>query len=404
MKDSVISLKNISKHYAFGQQRTLKEVISTLLSTKNREKGFWALRDINLEIKKGETIGIIGKNGSGKSTLLKMLAGVSYPTSGDVTVNGKIAPLIELGAGFHPELNGRENIYLNATILGMTRTEIDAAYNDIVAFSELGEFIYSPIKHYSSGMYLRLAFSVAIHTNPDILLIDEILAVGDTNFQVKCLDRVQYMLAEKQVTLLLVSHSPQTILQMCKRAVWLQDGEIHKVGTAMEVSTAYSRLELAEDSTSAFQSDGESGTEEKDDHSDQWGDMKAQISNINIDVVSGKIISGMPLNITMTINNPEKIPNLKVALGLYSLTDNTYMTGVSTQFDEFKLPDDLTFHLTLTVPRLNFNRGNYYVRAVVFSTNEVRPHHFLHKPLTFTVHPDGLTRGVMTPEHSWLLQ
>ena len=233
-----INIQHLSKLFHRQKQRTFKELVPAVLGGQKAVETFWALKDINLEIKKGETIGIIGPNGSGKSTLLKLIAGVTKPTKGKINVKGRIAPLIELGAGFHPELTGRENIYLNGVILGLKRKEIDEKLEEIVNFAELWEFIDQPIKHYSSGMYLRLAFSVAVHTNPEILLIDEILAVGDSAFQKKCFKKMEEF-KEKGVTIVLVSHNLKQIKSFSKRVVYLSDGKIIIDGQAVKVSDKY---------------------------------------------------------------------------------------------------------------------------------------------------------------------
>lgn len=223
--DIAIKLANVSKLFFKQEQKTFKEFLPALFTGKKIREWFWALKDINLEIKPGETVGIMGPNGSGKSTLLKLIAGVSRPTKGSVETAGRVAPLIELGAGFHPELTGRENVYLNGIILGMSRREVTAKFSEIVDFAELWDFIDSPIKHYSTGMYLRLAFSVAIHTDPNILLLDEILAVGDEKFQEKCLKKIDEYI-KQGTTLLFVSHDPKLVKRICNRTIILQKGVI----------------------------------------------------------------------------------------------------------------------------------------------------------------------------------
>lgn len=220
-----ITITHVSKLFRRQKQRTFKELIPALIGGESAIKSFWALQDINLTIYKGETLGITGPNGSGKSTLLKLIAGVSKPTTGSITLTGRVAPLIELGAGFHPELSGRENIFLNGVILGMSRAEVTKKFDAIVDFAELWEFIDQPIKHYSSGMYLRLAFAVAIHTDPDILLVDEILAVGDVEFQKKCLKKIKD-LQSRQVTIIIVSHSQEMISTFCSRVVYIDHSRL----------------------------------------------------------------------------------------------------------------------------------------------------------------------------------
>lgn len=236
-----IQITDVSKLFRLQKQRTFKELLPALAGGQKAVETFWALQDINLEIKKGETVGIIGPNGAGKSTLLKLIAGVTKPTKGKIKINGEIAPLIELGAGFHPELTGRENITLNGVILGLSKKEVAEKFKEIVDFAELWEFIDQPIKHYSSGMYLRLAFSVAVHTSPDILLIDEILAVGDASFQAKCFTKMEEFKKEG-VTIILVSHALGQIKDFCSRAIYLNDHRIIMDGDVNEVIEKYHHI------------------------------------------------------------------------------------------------------------------------------------------------------------------
>jgi ABC-type polysaccharide/polyol phosphate transport system ATPase subunit len=233
-----ISINHVSKLFHKQNQRTFKELIPALFGGKKVVESFWALKDIDLEIKKGETIGIIGPNGSGKSTLLKLIAGVSQPTKGEIKTNGRIAPLIELGAGFHPELTGRENVFLNGIILGMTRAEVSEKFKKIVDFAEIWDFIDQPVKHYSSGMYLRLAFAVAIHTEPEILLIDEILAVGDAAFQAKCFKKMDEF-KQKKVTIIYVSHAIESVKSFCDKVLYIDHSQMMGFGESEEVINKY---------------------------------------------------------------------------------------------------------------------------------------------------------------------
>lgn len=219
----VIKFEKVTKKFSLQNQKTFKEFLPALIRGEETKKGFTALDNISFEIKKGETVGIIGPNGSGKSTILKLIAGVMSPTSGKISVHGKVSPLIELGAGMHPELTGRENIYLNGAILGLSRKEIDKNIENIIDFSEIREFINQPVKHYSSGMYMRLAFSIAIHVNPEILLIDEILAVGDTEFQKKCFKKMEEFKKSKEITVILVSHDLKRVSDFCNRVVYIDE-------------------------------------------------------------------------------------------------------------------------------------------------------------------------------------
>ena len=236
--ENVIKIKNLYKDFIiYGDKaNTLKERI--IRFNKSNKECFHVLKNINLNIKKGETVALIGVNGSGKSTLLKLITKIIYPTKGNITVNGKLTSLLELGAGFHQDFSGRENIYFNASIFGLTKKEIDKRIDDIIEFSELGEFIDSPVRTYSSGMYMRLAFSVAINVDADILLIDEILAVGDKRFQDKCLNKMLELKREGK-TMVFVSHSIDSVKFLCDRAVWLSNGKIKMDGKTSDVLDEY---------------------------------------------------------------------------------------------------------------------------------------------------------------------
>jgi len=231
-----LEVKNLSKAYRL-YARPVDRLLE-VLTRRPRHKSFWALKDISFQVMTGETLGIIGDNGAGKSTLLKIMAGTLAPTKGQVIRNGRVAALLELGAGFHPELTGRQNIYLNASLLGLSEKEIRECEEEIIAFAELEEFIDQPIKTYSSGMYVRLAFSIATMVNPDILIVDEALSVGDQRFQKKSIDRIMEF-RQRGKTILFCSHSMYHVLELCQRAIWLHEGRIQLSGQAKEVVEAY---------------------------------------------------------------------------------------------------------------------------------------------------------------------
>lgn len=237
--EPIIEFRNVTKQFAFQKQKTFKEFLPALFLGEDTHNRFTALNDISFTINKGETVGIIGPNGSGKSTILKLVAGVMYPTIGRVIVRGTVSPLIELGAGFHPELTGRENIFLNASILGLTQKETEKQLQNIIDFAELSEFIDQPIKHYSSGMYMRLAFSVAVHVDPEILIVDEILAVGDQAFQSKCIAKMEEF-KKNGVTILFVSHSTETIRQFCSKVIYINQSQILGIGEPNKMLDNYS--------------------------------------------------------------------------------------------------------------------------------------------------------------------
>lgn len=239
LNQTVIKFDHVSKDFSKLNQKTFKEFIPALIRGEKTKESFTVLNNISFEIKKGETVGIIGPNGSGKSTILKLIAGVMWPTTGTVNVTGKISPLIELGAGMHPELTGRENIFLNGSILGLTQKEISQNFDNIVNFADIWEFIDQPIKHYSSGMYMRLAFAVAVHVHPDILIIDEILSVGDSSFQSKCFAKMEEFKQSKEVTIIFVSHGLGQIEKFCTRAIYINHHQIQYNGIPTEAIQKY---------------------------------------------------------------------------------------------------------------------------------------------------------------------
>lgn len=254
---NIITIKNLGKKYNITHQQggyvALRDILTNIakspfkflkykakkMAGMETKEEFWALKNVNLEIQKGEVIGIIGANGAGKSTLLKILTGITPPTEGEIIMRGKVASLLEVGTGFHPELTGRENIFLNGAILGMTKKEIARKFDEIVAFAGIEKFLDTPVKYYSSGMYVRLAFSVAAHMEPDILLVDEVLAVGDAEFQKKCLGKMEEVTKKGGRTILFVSHNMGAIEQLCRKTILFDKGKIKAIGNTREVIEKY---------------------------------------------------------------------------------------------------------------------------------------------------------------------
>ena len=231
------SLRDSMTHWGRGLYQRLRHPLSPNRESTELEE-FWALKDINFEIQQGDRVGIIGRNGAGKSTLLKILSRITEPTTGKITMNGRVASLLEVGTGFHPELTGRENIYLNGAILGMSRIEIKKKFDEIVAFAEVEKFLDTPVKHYSSGMYVRLAFAVAAHLEPEILLVDEVLAVGDAQFQKKCLGKMEDVSKEGR-TIIFVSHNMGAVKSICNKAIWIANGQLKQTGCEAEICAKY---------------------------------------------------------------------------------------------------------------------------------------------------------------------
>src|SRR5262245_52440338 len=237
MSDVIIRAEGVGKKYRISHQCEQQSRIS-LFSNSTKNEDFWALKDISFEVRHGDALGIIGRNGAGKSTLLKILSRITEPSVGRVTIKGRVASLLEVGTGFHPELTGRENIYLNGAILGMTRQEIKRKFDEIAAFAEVEKYLDTPVKRYSSGMYVRLAFAVAAHLEPEILVVDEVLSVGDIAFQRKCLGKIGKVSREGK-TILLVSHVMASVSQLCSKCLWLDSGQIKACGSTQEVIELY---------------------------------------------------------------------------------------------------------------------------------------------------------------------
>lgn len=242
MDNTAIQFKNVTKKFYLQEDKTFKEALPSLILGKPWAKELVALNNVSFQIKQGETVGIIGKNGAGKSTILKLIAGVTTPTKGEIEVNGKVAPLIELGAGFHHELTGYENIFLNAAILGMHKKEIEQVVDKVIDFSELEDFIHIPVKKYSSGMYMRLGFAVVIYTNASIFLMDEILAVGDASFQQKCFKHLKKVKKSRNKTIVFVSHDEKQITDFCERVLLFDKGNLIKDSSANEAFRKYHQL------------------------------------------------------------------------------------------------------------------------------------------------------------------
>lgn len=269
--DVAIQVENISKCYQIydnPRDRLLQFVLPRLQRFAKRNpkqyfKEFWALQDISFEVKKGESVGIVGRNGSGKSTLLQIICGTITPTRGEIATHGRVAPLLELGSGFNPEFTGRENVYMNANVLGLNKEEIDERFDDIASFADIGEFMEHPVKMYSSGMYLRLAFAVIAHVDADILVVDEALAVGDAIFTQKCMKFIRSF-KENDKTLIFVSHDSGAVQSLCNTGVWLHDGRIKQIGTSKKVSEAYLQFTLQETygDSATLHTIEEKGTEE----------------------------------------------------------------------------------------------------------------------------------------------
>ncbi|MCB0628209.1 MAG: ABC transporter ATP-binding protein [Saprospiraceae bacterium] len=323
------------------------------LSKVSREE-FWALKDVSFDIQAGEVLGIIGRNGAGKSTLLKLLSRITTPSTGQIILNGRVASLLEVGTGFHPELTGRENIYLNGAVLGMRRTEIKKKFDEIVAFSEVERFLDTPVKRYSSGMYVRLAFSVAAHLEPDILVVDEVLAVGDAAFQKKCLGKMGDVATQEGRTVLLVSHNMLAVKNLCKRAIWMENGQMKADGAAAKVVSGYLQSSVVDFRARIW---------------DEWrtapGNDQVRIHRLQVSAVGSTpdspITMQTPLVIEVEFWNLQPEAHLHITLHL--ITEDS-ITAFTTGSDDRTLPRGL-YRSVCHIPGNLLNQGNYEVKLLI---------------------------------------
>jgi len=381
-EDIAVKVSHISKTFKVPHEKhsSLKSAVVNMHLSKRFTK-FTALEDIDFEIRKGEFFGIVGKNGSGKSTLLKILANIYQPNGGEIKVNGTLAPFIELGVGFNPELTGRENVFLSGTILGMPRKKIEAIYDDIVDFAEIGEFMDQKLKNYSSGMQVRLAFSIAVRAESDILLIDEVLAVGDAAFQAKCLNYFDE-LKKKRKTVVFVSHDMNSVTQFCDRVALITDGKTELVGGAEKVAAKYLQLNYA---------------------------TKIEQKNIKSEYIDGVTVlnsdmqpqdtfsSGSDIYVSVRMKKDKAIKNVGVAI---FRTDGTYCYGTNTLIDKFILKNDKP--ITLKVRKPNLARGSYYLKVNAFGSTDRYPIEFLEEAAVFTVMDNSRHQGTQLLDSEWM--
>ncbi len=375
-----IKVKNVSKTFRIPHEKinSVRGVFVNALKKKNYEE-FKALDDVSFEVKKGEFFGIIGRNGSGKSTLLKIIAGIYRPNKGKMKANGMISPFLELGIGFNPELSGRDNIYLNATVLGLTKKQIDKKFDDIVAFSELKRFIDQKLKNYSSGMQVRLAFSVSIHANRDILLMDEVLAVGDSNFQNKCLEEFNKY-RDLGKTVILVSHDISTIQKYCDRAMLLRKGKIKMIGDPEKVGNKYIYQNMSDEEKRITTKEKKKNQKiEKDSVKKVDGkEVKRKIIEIRkvetIDKNKNKknvFRTGDAIYIKINFKiNKYDIKRIDFGIGLYDASNKNHIFGYNTENNDYNVKfKNGKKSVTLIIEKFMLLAGNYYVNVSCFERN-----------------------------------
>jgi ABC-type polysaccharide/polyol phosphate transport system ATPase subunit len=358
-----------------------------------RYEEFWALQDVTASIAHGETFGIIGRNGSGKSTLLKCLSGILAPDKGSLRINGRIAPLLELGAGFHPDLSGRENIYLNGAILGMTQKEIQRKYEAIVDFADIGQFIDSPVKNYSSGMAVRLGFAIAINVDPEILIIDEVLAVGDTAFQQKCHEKIEDF-RKAGHTILIVSHGLGDISRLCKNAIWLEQGAVRMYGPATDVVNEYNGMSHA----ARPRVEGELGQ--------RWGSGEVSIVDVSLrnmrNTETTKFHSGKPMSISVVYTSDISLDNCCVAVRITEL-HGTEVWGTTSERQGVNIPITRgEGSLTLGIADLPLLQGTYDISVSISDHGEIHEFDHWEKRTRFEVVQDTMREdGLIHLNTSW---
>ena len=392
-----IRLRGVSRHFRVIHDRnlTLKETMLRRRRTTATEK--WALREVDLDVEPGQAIGIIGQNGSGKSTLLKMLAGIIPPQAGTVEIGGTVASMLELGAGFHPDFTGRENVYMNAAIHGLSEREVNDRFEEIVDFAELQEFIDMPVRTYSSGMSMRLAFSISSHVHPDVLLLDEVLAVGDEAFQRKCFGRI-FEFRRTGGTLVFVSHDPASVERVCDRAVLLVDGRIVDDGSTADVLATYHRR-LASDGRVDEPED-----QAEDEDPRVWGNREVVIRNsrlIGNDGPTDRFMAGEPLTIEMEVEAAHPVQTPIFGISINSV-DGPLFFGTNTRLDELEIPGiEKGAVVRFTIPSLPLHDGRFTVQMAVVSFDESVVYHWLDRWLEFSVFPKVTGIGPVDMSGGW---
>lgn len=394
---TMIDIKNIIKTYKLYDKPKdrLKETFS--LSKKKYHVEFSALKGISFTVNAGDALGILGKNGSGKSTLLKMITGVLTPTSGEIRVNGKVSAILELGAGFNPEYSGRENIYLNGLMMGIDRKEMDSKIESIIQFADIGDFIEQPVKLYSSGMFARLAFAVSINVDPDILIVDEALAVGDTRFQTKCIEKMKE-LKSKGTTILFVSHATEQVKRFCNKAIWIKDGVIEAEGEASEI------VDIYED----YMKNGHKSTltEENATQSEEVleiptrSDVLASITDVRIN--QNRIRTFDTLEVVINYDVYESsIDDLLIGVAIYT-PNRDYVFGPNTFLEKVKIPNVRGKHsIKYRIPKVPLLGGRFCMDVGIFNNEGIVCLHYQENVVEFQISNKYMSEGFVYIDHKW---
>ena len=405
MSDIAIKVENLTKIYKLYEKPMdrMKEALS--LSKNRYSREHYALRDLSFEVKKGDTVGILGTNGSGKSTLLKIITGVLTPSMGSLEINGKISALLELGAGFNPEYTGMENIYLNGTMMGYSREQMEKRVQSIIDFADIGDFINQPVKTYSSGMFARLAFAVAINVDPEILIVDEALSVGDVRFQTKCINKMKE-LKEKGTTILFVSHATEQIKRFCTKALWINKGKIVEQGESSEIVDRYESFmlhggdleEQINDSNVVVADIDEDGVEEE--FIKPSGDIPGRITKVKCSKLELKTFDRLEVIVEYEIYD-ETIPGFLLGVAIYT-PDRDYIFGPNTNLDKFKVPNTYGRHkVKYIIPSVTLLGGNYTLDAGIFNNEGIVCIDYKTEAHTFSITNEYFTEGKFFIDHKW---
>ena len=395
--ENAIEVRNVTKSFKVYLDKglTLKERV--IFRNRRKYENRQVLDDISFEVKKGEAVGLIGHNGCGKSTTLKLLTRIMYPDSGSIRMKGRVSSLIELGAGFHPDMSGRENIYINASIFGLTKKEIDRRLDDIIAFSELERYIENPVRTYSSGMYMRLAFAVAINVDADILLVDEILAVGDMTFQTKCFNKMREI-KEHGTTIVIVSHSLDQIEQICDRTIWINDGKIAMDGRSKDVHLEYMKFMNG----SRKYTKGTRHASSEDRYGNRMAEMQS-LEFIDEDGQETRIVNDKKeYRLVVKYAVHESVKDAVFGFGFFR-SDGMWCYGTNTRLDRLE-PFDLTGEgeFTIRFPRIDLIDGHYWM-DVTIETGDWMPVDYFKKAIEFDVISTMHDVGVSRIRHEWSL-
>ena len=399
MNDIAIKVENVSKVYKL-YDKPIDRLKESLNPSKVYHKDHYALNNISFEIKKGETVGIVGTNGSGKSTLLKMITGVLTPTSGSIQVNGKISALLELGAGFNPEYTGIENIYLNGTMMGYTRDQMDERIQPIIDFADIGEFINQPVKTYSSGMFARLAFAVAINVEPDILIVDEALSVGDSRFQTKCIDKMEEI-RNNGTTVLFVSHATEQINRFCSTSLWIEKGRLKDIGKTTDITSSYENYMKYGNEVIVNKDDNffEDSIEEEmivpEDNT-----IMASITNVNLNANKFKLFDRVEIEVEYEIYE-DNIDGFLLGVAIYT-PDRDYIFGPNTYLEKVRIKSNFGKHkVKYIIPKLMLLQGVYNIDVGIFNNKGIVNIDYKTDVDQFTVSNDYYSEGVFYMEHNW---